>query len=387
MVRRAARQMSAPASRYARLTPFLRGAIYSLFLAGLPEEEIVATVKKPDGINPSLTAVRYTIKLCQAMGGMAWDGVLQTRAGRPQETSHALDRSIVRLVFKYRGRAKVTTDFVQKRIRAARLVSKRTVQRRLVAAGLKWLTRRRKSLVTSIHKPPRMKWAHWVLRRTIDTLGRWAFSDGTVFYLARTPAEKEHTSRGALGTRVWRAASGHDALFEDCVGPSAYWKGQGAPVRVWGLLFRGVLFITVLPIEERMNRKWYAWIIEHRFRPWVDKTAGAGTRVFLVQDHERALWTDEPRQAMRCFGVDLLTNFPKCSQDINPIEVAWRELRSRLAAKEPRKFESRAAFIVRLRRSVGWVNQHRAGYFMHLCSAQKEWARDVLAAKGARTKH
>ena len=31
MVRRVARQMSAPASRYARLTPFLRGAIYSLF--------------------------------------------------------------------------------------------------------------------------------------------------------------------------------------------------------------------------------------------------------------------------------------------------------------------------------------------------------------------
>ena len=108
----------------------------------------------------------------------------------------------------------------------------------------------------------------------------------------------------------------------------------------------------------------------------------------IAHDVSRApLLTDETRQAMRGCGVDLLTMFPKCSQYINPIEVAGRELRSRVAATEPKKFESRAAFFVRLRRSVAWVNQHRAGYFMHLCSAQKVWARDILAAKGARTKH
>ena len=92
MVRRASRQTSASASRYARLTPFLRGAIYNLFLAGLPEEEIMATVQKPDGTHPSLTAVRYTIQLCQAMGGMAWDGVLQTRAGRTWTSCRARQR-------------------------------------------------------------------------------------------------------------------------------------------------------------------------------------------------------------------------------------------------------------------------------------------------------
>ena len=107
--------------------------------------------------------------------------------------------------------------------------------------------------------------------------------------LACSPAEKEHTSRGALGTHVWRQASGHDALFEDCVGPSAYWKGQGAPVRVWGLLVNGLLFISVLPAGERMNRKWYARIVTNRFPAWVSKAMGPSSRVFLVQDHERTV--------------------------------------------------------------------------------------------------
>ncbi len=44
--------------------------------------------------------------------------------------------------------------------------------------------------------------------------------------------------------------------YEDCVGPSSYWKAQGLPVRVWGLLANGVLHITVLPEGNCMNRWW-----------------------------------------------------------------------------------------------------------------------------------
>ncbi len=51
--------------------------------------------------------------------------------------------------------------------------------------------------------------------RTSATLGRWAYSDGTVFYLARTAGEQESKVRAALGRSVWRQADGKDALFED----------------------------------------------------------------------------------------------------------------------------------------------------------------------------
>ena len=122
-------------------------------------------------------------------------------------------------------------------------------------------------------------------------------------------------------------------MYEDCIGPSAYWKAQGTPVRVWGMLVGGVLFITILAEKVRMNGEVYAVIIQQHFAEWM--RLGLGTKAarlggFLVQDHEKCLWKDAPRRAMKDAAIELLENFPKCSQDLSPIEIAWRELRARL---------------------------------------------------------
>ena len=129
-------------------------------------------------------------------------------------------------------------------------------------------------------------------------LNKWGYPDGTVFYLARTDAEVQGHKRGALGPYVWRRASGSDALYEDCVGPSAYWKAQGMPVRVWGLLTNSVLNITVLPAGECMNRWWrpavYLLIVNPSGarRPssvlWRAKLAAMGC-VELIQSSPRSL--------------------------------------------------------------------------------------------------
>ena len=87
---------------------------------------------------------------------------------------------------------------------------------------------------------------------------------------------------------------------------------------------------------------------------------GARVRIFLVQDHERCLWNEMPRKAMREEKIELLTRYPKCSQDLNPIETAWREVRVRLADTEPRRIEARDDFVVHLRQAVAWVNRHRS---------------------------
>ena len=136
-----------------------------------------------------------------------------------------------------------------------------------------------------------------------------------------------------------------------------------------------------------MNRFVYADLIGKRFGKWISDGLGSDTRSFLIQDHERCLWTHEPREAMRECGVQLLEGYPKCSQDLNPIETAWKLLRDRLDETVPLAAEPREQFIKRLRRAVGWINEHRAEYLMHICNCQKEWAKDVLDAKGCRTKH
>jgi hypothetical protein len=376
-------------SKFLRLTPFQRGMIFMGFLAGSCLKDIADDVEKTDGSNPSTQAVADTIALAKANGGSKWNGEVHGGAGRPRETSSKLDKAITKLVFQKRGSIKVTASVVRKLVVGARKMSLRSIQRRISEAGLAYLRRRRKHLVSPAHKQERLEWVAWVYLLPAAMLARWAYTDGTSFYLARTQDEHSDKKRLALGTHVWRAANGHDALYEDCVGPSVYAKAQGKCVRIWGLLFSGILCIFVLPDKEAMNAAWYTWLIDHKFRNWLDLAFARTTKVFLVQDHERCLWTEEPVDAMEDENIELLENFPTSSQDLNPIEVAWREVRSRLDATMPAVFENRPAFTRRLRQAVAWVNIHRAGLFREICGAQKAWARDVLNATppGARTKH
>ena len=174
----------------------------------------------------------------------------------------------------------------------------------------------------------RLDFAAWTLGRTTATLARWAYTDGTVFYLARSQSELEEKQRGSLGPYVWRQANGKDALYEDCVGLSLYWKAQGTPVRIWGLLVAGILFITVLPDGQTMNRWCYEWIVNQKFPVWLSKATGARRNVFLVQDHERCLWAGEPRNAMHGNGIELLEDYPKCSQDQRDREGVARGTRA-----------------------------------------------------------
>ena len=420
----APRGMPMPSS--ARLSPYVRGVIYGLFIAGYTCREIADEVTKPDGSHPSHGSVAGVIREAKARGGIAWGGEPSGYGGRPRATSDALDKKILGVVLKHRGSAKVTVAFIKKTVKEARRLSDKTVSRRLGEAGLAWLRRRRKTLVSEVHRAARIQWAEWVLARTVTTLSRWAYTDGTVFYLARDATQQLSAGRAALGTHVWRQADGSDAMYQDCVGPSAYWKAQGLPVRIWGLLaagkgaararpavaaaapapaghggglgptgraprapFVGALFIYVLPDGEVMNRWWYEWIIRARFPRWLAAAFGGDPRLaFLVQDHEKALWTSEPREAMRAAGIRLLEAFPKCSQDLNAIETAWREVRNRLYDTMPVDRESRKDFVQRLRRAVAWVNVNRAEYLQYLCNSQKERAQDILDATppGARTK-
>ena len=90
---------------------------------------------------------------------------------------------------------------------------------------------------------------------------------------------------------------------------------------------------------------------------------------------------------MRQRNTALLVNYPECSQDLNPIEIAWREVRSRLDNTQPVAMETRADFILRLRLAVAWVNRNHMGYLAKLCSSQERWAKDVKKAAGGKTTH
>ena len=373
----------------ARLSPYVRGLVFGMHLAGATLPDIEATLTKPDGTTLSQPGAWNCIQMCEENGGVKWDGVVNHDSdGRPRDSTPAMDRALIKLVFKHRGSVIVTTAFLKQQLPAWRQLCDRTVQRRLGEAGLAWLRRRRKSMVPDQHKEHRMRWGRWVKRQPASNLDKWAYTDGAVWYLGRTRAEAADQKRAALGTHVWRHADGSDALFEGCVGPSAYWKAQGRPVRVWGVLTNGMLFITVLKEGVVMNRWEYDKVVRAKFPVWIQEAYGVQKRgVSLVQDHERCLWTKEAREAIESINVHLLENYPKCSQDLNPIETAWREVRNRLYHTQPNKQETRSAFVLRLRAAVSWTNRNRADFYLHICNNQVQLAKDVLASEGRRTAH
>ncbi len=189
----------------ARLDAYARGIVYGMHLAVAGLELIAATVAKTDGTHPCQQTVSDCIALCEANGGVAWGGGAGAVAasGQPRDTTQAFDKALLKLVFKHRSSAKVTVGIVKKRLLKARRYSNTLVERRLGEVGLQWLHQRRKSLVPTKHKPGRMSWADWVLRRTALTLSRWAYTDGTVDCGRRCARRVRGRVRGAA-SRVGR---------------------------------------------------------------------------------------------------------------------------------------------------------------------------------------
>ena len=357
-------------------------------MAETTREEICHHVVKKDGSAPTPRAVDDVI--ARKKENPEWRGEDADRSGRPKLVSPAQEQQVVDLVFAERGKAVVTIRFCRKRLRFLRKVSRQTVSRLLQNAGLRWLKRRGKTLVPALSKTTRLLYADWILARHQATLNRLVYTDGTTFYLARNETEHCDKKRLALGTHVWRMANGKDGLWDDNVGPSLYAKAQGLPVKIWGFFGNGRLEYHVLPRDGRkttnMNGARYLRFVDSRFKKWRRACFGDDAPVHLVQDHERCLWQDRNLRALRRSGCAAVENYPKHSPDLNAIEGWWRILRIRLEETAPVEFESRRAFIERLRRTVQWLNQHRQEEGYGLCTNQKARAADVKELAGAKTK-
>lgn len=361
----------------ARLDTWTRGVIWGMHLAGMKREDMRDHVRKKDGSKLTLHTLDDVIKT--KTDHPDWKGEDSSAGGRPKALTKAQEQQVVKLVFQCRGKDKVTIPYCKKVFKWLREIDDGTVANVLHRAGLKWLTRRQKSWVPQEHKESRVTYSTAVLRKHSATLQRQAYTDGTAWYLARSVAEKEDKKTLALGKHVWREATGKDGLFGDNIGPSLYAKAQGLPVKIWGFFARGRLEYWVLPMDPddgrkttHMNGQTYNKLIKDKFSMWRRACFGDNELCHLIQDHERCLWNDDNLTALRQAGCPVVADFPKCSPDLNAIEGMWKILRDRMYATEPAECESRADFLIRLRRAVHWLNEHNWEYQRYLCCNQKD---------------
>ncbi len=366
------------------LDAFAVGGIAALEREGYSHREIAdsGAVLKPDGSSVTFGKVGQVIRHLQEDSN--WRGERTKGSGPPRVTTPAEDKAMVQTVLARRGKERVTSGKVRRKMARAvkKRVSERTVRRRLREAGLRWLRRRRSTWVPEPSRVRRNDWADTVKKCNRKFLRRWVYTEGCSFYLDRSEAEADENSHAALGLYVWRFTEQRDALFQDCVGPSSYRKAQGERVRVWGLLVGGSLHIRILEQGVNMNRWEYAKLIKNSFPGWL-----RGVRhPFLIQDYEACLWCAEPAEACKAQGIEVSKWHPKHSPDLNAIENAWGLLRKRLAETQPAGRESRDAFMRRLRAAVAWINRHQASTLRKYARNQKERADDVKAHDGNRTR-
>ena len=365
-----------------QLTPFEVGQVKAHMAHGLGCTRISEMVLKPDGKSTfGETAIVNCMNKLKA--DPKWRGEHEDGSGAPRKTTAKEDKAITNWVLAQRGEMRVSVTAIKKQFPQLRALSDTLVEERLADAELVWLRRRRKPIVaTKEYLKERVKFCQGVKRKHDMTLKRWAYTDGTVWYLDRSDAELQNTKRRALGSHVWRKSDNSDALWEECIGPSGYSKGQGLPIRIWGVLADGKLNIHVLEEGEVLNTEVYVELIDDHFQDW------CGDCKYLVCDFEKSLRSDAAVNALRRLDIELVEDYPRSSQDFNAIENAWDTLKKRLDETLPVNLEARAEFVARLHAAARLVNTTRVGRLRYLSTNQKERARDCLKTKprGGRTK-
>lgn len=371
---------------FARLDVWARAEICALSRCGYTATAISKTVRKKDGTRPQLRCVQAVLQ--KKRKEPRWRGENSQAGGRPKKLPEDTQQALLDFVVTKRGTMRVTAAVCKRFVPAARKVSHKTVLRTLKAAALSHLPRRKKRSVPKLWREKRIEFCKWILSRRANFLKRFAYSDGTTFYLARGEAEQGDKKRSALGPKVWRMSDGKDGLWDDCVGPSCYAKSQGQPVKLWGLLANAKLHIHVLAPDgartTHMNASRYEKLISDKFAQWRQESFNDDGCIHLIQDHEKCLWKDACIQAMKRSKCLVVESYPKHSPDLNAIEGVWRCLKERLESTAPARLETRASFLRRLRGAVGWLNDHRHDQLLSLCNNQKVRAEAVLGLDGSK---